>query len=208
MLFELYFIEFCTVYIYACLIFETLGAIVEEIAFPHFEKIMNIFPKIAGPEFSEFHRPFFEKDPKGYGEDILKRVDWSLKITTDEYVTGMRERKILQREMETFFETFDVLISPALPCVAPTIEGLKTNIDNDEVIYDYLHRPFLTPHNVTGFPALVTPMGFDQINMPTSMQIVSGPWKEMNLLQTAYAFEKETTSYRNNIPKIILEENG
>ena len=192
----------------ACLIFETLGAIVEEIAFPHFEKIMNIFPKIAGPEFSEFHRPFFEKDPKGYGEDILKRLDWSLKITTDEYVTGMRERKILQREMETFFETFDVLISPALPCVAPTIEGLKTKIDNDEVIYDYLHRPFLTPHNVTGFPALVTPMGFDQINMPTSMQIVSGPWKEMNLLQTAYAFEKETTSYRNNIPKIILEENG
>ena len=61
---------------------------------------------------------------------------------------------------------------------------------------------------MTGFPALVTPMGFDQINMPTSMQIVSGPWKEMNLLQTAYAFEKETTSYRNNIPKIILEENG
>tara|TARA_A100001037_G_C15150375_1_gene638820 strand:- start:38 stop:2347 length:2310 start_codon:yes stop_codon:yes gene_type:complete len=192
----------------ACLVFESLGGIVEEIPFPHFDKVMNIFPKIAGAEFSEFHRSFFEKNPKGYGEDILKRLDWSFKISTDEYVSGLREREILQREMEDFFKTFDALISPALPCVAPKIEGLKANIDKEEFVYNYLHRPFLTPHNVTGFPALVTPMGFDQIGMPTSMQIVSGPWKEENLFQIAHAFEKENTSYRNQIPEIILRDNG
>ena len=192
----------------ACLVFESLGGIVEEIPFPHFQKIMDIFPRIAGPEFFEFHRPFFDKDPKGYGEDILKRLDWSMKITMDEYVTGMRERKILQREMEDFFTTFDVLVSPALPCVAPTIDGLIANIDNDEIIYDYSHRPFLTPHNVTGFPALVTPMGFDQSGMPTSLQFVSGPWQEENLFQVAHAFERETLAYRNNVPEIVLGENG
>ena len=99
----------------------------EEIAFPHFEKIINIFPKIAGPEFSEFHRPFFEKDPKGYGEDILKRLDWSLKITTDEYVTGMRERKILQREMYLKYGL--------------TLRGLivEKNIDHDSLL-NYVHE--------------------------------------------------------------------
>tara|TARA_B100000686_G_scaffold79068_1_gene85250 strand:- start:7446 stop:9755 length:2310 start_codon:yes stop_codon:yes gene_type:complete len=192
----------------ACLVFESLGAIVEEIPFPHFEKVMNIFPKIAGPEFSEFHRSFFEKNPKSYGEDILKRLDWSFEISMDEYVRGLREREIFQREMEEFFKTFDALISPALPCVAPTIEGLKANIDKKEIVYDYLHRPFLTPHNVTGFPALVSPTGFDQIGMPTSIQIVSGPWKEESLFQIAHAFEKESSSYRNVIPEIILRENG
>ena len=62
--------------------------------------------------------------------------------------------------------------------------------------------------NLTGVPAVVTPTGFDQIWMPTSIQIVSGPWKEESLFQIAYAFEKESSSYRNVIPDIILRENG
>ena len=38
-----------------------LGAKVETVHFAQGKRLMELFPLIAGPEFAEFHRPFFEK---------------------------------------------------------------------------------------------------------------------------------------------------
>ncbi|MBW1774737.1 MAG: amidase [Deltaproteobacteria bacterium] len=155
-------------------VFRDLGATVEEVPFPHYQSLMDLWRVIAGPEFAEFHRPFFEENPDGYGEDVKERLDWSLQVTLDEYVRGLRDLVPLRREAEKFFRGADALITPALPCVAPPIDTLMTRINGREVPYDFPHRPFLTVHNITGFPALVTPMGFSREGMPLSLQIVGG----------------------------------
>ena len=161
-----------------------------------------MFPLITGPEFSEFHRPFFERDPAGYGEDVLERLEWSFKIGQDDYVRAMRERVLAQREVAVFFEGADALIQPAMPCVAPPIATLTAQMNGREVSYKNIHRPFLGPHNATGFPALVTPMGRNAEGLPMSLQIAGGPWREADVLRVAHAYEEATPELRNERPPL------
>ena len=183
-------------------VFRALGAQVEEVSFAHHQRLMDIFPLISGPEFSEFHRPFFEEDPEGYGDDVRERLEWSFEIGPDDYVRAMRERVLAQREVAAFFEGADALIQPAMPCVAPPIATLIVRVNGRDVPYKNIHRPFLAPHSATGFPALVTPMGRNSEGMPTSLQIASGPWRETDVLRVAHAYEEATPELRNERPPI------
>ena len=181
-------------------VFRALGARVEEVSFAHHQRMMDLFAPIAGPEFSAFHRPFFEENPEGYGEDVRERLEWSFKIPLDDYVRAMRERVLVQREVAAFFRGADALIQPALPCVAPPIQTLIAQINGKEVPYAHIHRPFLSTHNATGFPALVTPMGRTAGGMPMGLQIVGGPWRETDALRVGHAYEEATGALRGERP--------
>ena len=65
-------------------VFRSLGATVEVVSFRNGKRLTELFPAISGPEFAEFHRPFYEKNPDGYGASVRERLEWSLKISLDE----------------------------------------------------------------------------------------------------------------------------
>jgi aspartyl-tRNA(Asn)/glutamyl-tRNA(Gln) amidotransferase subunit A len=51
---------------------------------------------------------------------------------------------------------------------------------------------FTYPFNVSGFPALSVPCGFDYQGLPIGLQLASGPWREALLLQVGHAFQRAT----------------
>src|SRR5215470_14351106 len=59
---------------------EGLGARLETVPFPHYERIARTMSAIIGAEFAEFHRPFYEKDPDGYGADVRERLEGAFKV--------------------------------------------------------------------------------------------------------------------------------
>ena len=181
-------------------VFRDLGATVETISFPGGERLTELFVPIAGPEFAEFHRPFFEKNPEGYGADVRERLAWSFKVTVDEYVRGLRKREILRREVADFFLGVDALLLPSMPCTAAPIETLMARVNGKEHHCMWIHRPFLGPHNVTGCPAVSLPMGFDRDGMPLSLQIVGPEWSEGRILAIANAYEEATPELRTGRP--------
>src|SRR5262249_59276876 len=69
-----------------------LGATVETASFANGKRLTELFPLIAGPEFADFHRPFFERDPAAYGAEVRERLDGSLKITACEHRRALPER--------------------------------------------------------------------------------------------------------------------
>ena len=52
----------------------------------------------------------------------------------------------------------------------------------------WLNRPF----NLTGFPAISIPCGFDEDNLPVGLQIVGKPFQEGVVLRTAFNYEQAT----------------
>ena len=90
-------------------------------------------------------------------------------------------------------------MSPSVPCVAPSIKTLKAEINGKE--FDYLksiHRPFLSPHNITGCPSIVIPIGNNKDKLPMSIQVIGEKWKEKNIIQVANSLEK-VISYKSGI---------
>ena len=64
----------------------------------------------------------------------------------------------------------------------------------------WIHRPFLSSHNLTGYPAISVPMGFDAEGLPLSLQIVGPEWSEARVLAIAHAYE-EARSVTWGVPK-------
>lgn len=183
-------------------VFRSLGATVEHLTFANGKRLTELFPAISGPEFSEFHRPFYEKNPDGYGDSVRERLDWSLKITSDEYVRGLRERELLRREVAEFFRGVDALLLPSMPCAAAPIQSLMAKVNGKEHPCMWIHRPFQSPHNLTGGPAVVLRMGFDGEGMPLSLQIVGPEWQEARILGIASCYEAATPEIRARRPPI------
>jgi len=174
----------------------SLGASVETVAFKNGKRLTELFPAISGPEFSEFHRPFYEKNPDGYGASVRERLEWSLKITSDEYVRGLRERELLRREVAELFRSADALLLPSMPCTAARIDTLMAKVNGKEYPCTWIHRPFQSPHNLTGCPAVSLPMGFSREGMPLSVQIVGPEWSDGRILGIAGAYEAATPEIR------------
>jgi aspartyl-tRNA(Asn)/glutamyl-tRNA(Gln) amidotransferase subunit A len=184
-------------------VFRDLGATVETISFPSGKRLMELFSSIAGPEFAEFHRPFFEKKPEAYGAEVRERLELSFKVTVDEYVRGLREREIFRRQVADFFRGIDALLLPSMPCAAAPIETLMARVNGKEQPCLWIHRPFQSPHNVTGCPAVSLPMGFDREGMPLSLQIVGPEWSEGRILAIANAYEEATPELRTGHPPCV-----
>jgi aspartyl-tRNA(Asn)/glutamyl-tRNA(Gln) amidotransferase subunit A len=175
-------------------VFQDLGAKVETVPFAHGGRFNEVFRMIAGPEYAEFHRPFFEKNPEGYGADVRERLAWSFEITADQYVRGLRERELLRRETAAFFQGAHALLLPSMPCTAPPIATLKAHVNGKEYDGTWIHRPFLSAHNLTGCPAVSLPMGFATDGLPLSLQIVGPEWSEARILAMAHAYEEATSA--------------
>ncbi len=177
-------------------VFRRLGAQVETVPFPHYERMARAMLAILGAEFAEFHRPFYEQNPDGYGKDVRERLEGAFKTTTDEYVRALRERELLRREVAALFTRVEALILPSTACPAPPIETLTARINGKDVYAVWINRPLQTPHNLTGCPAVAVPMGFSREGLPLSLQIVGPQWGEAEVLGIAHAYEEATPEIR------------
>ena len=116
--------------------------------------------------------------------DVLKDA---LRQTSEEYYTNVFRRYELRERMRVFFEQFDLLLTPALPCAAFDV-GLNTppqHADRNIVSWVYYTYPF----NLTGQPAASIPAGFTRNNLPVGLQMVAKINHETDIFRAAAAFE-------------------
>jgi aspartyl-tRNA(Asn)/glutamyl-tRNA(Gln) amidotransferase subunit A len=179
-----------------------LGAKIDTLAFPDAKRIRTVSEAIISHEFMEFHRPLYEKNPAGYGEETRARIEARIgKQDPDACIRAQRERVLLRRAVGALFQKADIILTPSLPCIAPLIETKTTWINGNEVPYSLaITQPFLAHQNMTGFPALVVPMGFSKEGMPMSIQFIGPPWEEAQVLRAGHAFEEATPELRRRPP--------
>jgi Asp-tRNA(Asn)/Glu-tRNA(Gln) amidotransferase A subunit family amidase len=136
-----------------------------------------------------------------FSDQLAERPEWidpSLRVM----IESGRERTGLQaaraqvartafyEQARRFMEGYDLLLTPQMPCVAWSVDGPPSEIDDRPVsdsIFD--HLPFTFPFNATGWPAASVPCGFNSEGLPIGLQIVA-PWHQDALcLRAAAAFE-------------------
>ncbi|KAJ2983816.1 hypothetical protein NQ176_g410 [Zarea fungicola] len=91
------------------------------------------------------------------------------------------------------FETYDVIIMPTTPFVAPRQNDWTTVLESFEPTIGLTTNTAV--FNVTGHPAMSIPTGFlpaaddEAVRLPVGMQIVGGLWQEKKILRVGRAFE-------------------
>ena len=95
--------------------------------------------------------------------------------------------------VEGFIASYDLLVTPTMPCLPPTIGAWRTGTDAAPLmalLNSYPMAVFTSLFNVTGQPAISVPIHHDDaMGLPVGVQIVASPWREDLLIQVAHALE-------------------
>ena len=93
------------------------------------------------------------------------------------------------RQVVSFWDDHDVLITPTLPQTAPRLGTLGANLDTagDEYM-EFV--AFTYSYNCTGQPAMSLPLGMDSAGLPIGVQLVGPPRGESVILGLAAQLEQ------------------
>ena len=100
----------------------------------------------------------------------------------------------LRRQMETFFDDYDLLLTPTMAVPAFPIEERPSVIGGKAVDPFWGYLPFTFPINMTGQTAASVPCGFSadpaSAGMPIGLHVVGPRGAEAKVLQACAAFEQ------------------
>jgi aspartyl-tRNA(Asn)/glutamyl-tRNA(Gln) amidotransferase subunit A len=125
----------------------------------------------------------------GFGAEVKRRImlgTYALSAGYWDafYGRAQRVRTLMINEFERIYEDFDVLLSPASPCVAFPF-GAKA-----DPLTMYLNDVCTIPSNLTGHPAISVPFGTDAAGLPIGVQVMAPLLGEQAMYRTARALEE------------------
>ena len=168
----------------AVLVFEHLGAVVEEVSFPNAREAAIANGLMTPSDAAAFHHQRLAENPQGFGADVLKRLQVGAAYSSTEYIQARRMQTILTCQFTEFFNDYDLLLTPTTPITAPH-RGSADPFDRPKLL-----TRFTAPFNLTGLPALSVPCGWSSENLPIGLQIVGKSWAEAKILSAGRLYEK------------------
>ncbi|KAI8942505.1 hypothetical protein NX059_000569 [Plenodomus lindquistii] len=199
--------------------FGELSATVEEVSLPlHLEgpAIWTIQQRIAGTlgllGLSHGRRGLlstaFEAARQPWTDESFKRLFPSTKNTIINGLSLMKSypglyaktiniSQRLRDEYEKLLQTYDIIVMPTTPCVAPRNSDWRRGDAPMDALKPSMGLTINTAvFDVTGHPAMTIPVGFapssedPHVRLPVGMQMVAGLWQEQKLLNAGLAWEK------------------
>jgi aspartyl-tRNA(Asn)/glutamyl-tRNA(Gln) amidotransferase subunit A len=168
----------------AALVFQSLGARVESVDFADAREASRANSLMTISDAAAFHEERLMTRPGDFGEDVRERLQMGAAISSTRYIKARRTQSLLRHSFIRFFDSYDLLLSPATAVPAPPVEG-PSALEQAALL-----TRFTGPFNLTGLPAISIPCGLTGDGLPMGLQISGPSWSEAKILQAAYAYEK------------------
>jgi AtzE family amidohydrolase len=134
-----------------------------------------------------------------FDADVRDRLIAGTLIPAAAVVQAQKFRRWYREQMLRLFESYDAILAPATPCVAPLI-GQKTFVlDGKEVPLRPNIGVYTQPISFIGLPVVAVPLPTAS-GLPIGVQIITAPWREDIALRIARALEAGGTA-RAPLPK-------
>ena len=135
--------------------------------------------------------PIVEENRSRVRPEVVWNLEEGYKLTAGSLAAAERARGRLYARVVEFFETYDLLVTPAT-VVAPFDVDIRA-IDEVaghkfENYFDWYTIAYAI--TVTSLPALSVPCGFTESGLPVGLQVVGPPRGEAALLGAAALFEQ------------------
>jgi Asp-tRNA(Asn)/Glu-tRNA(Gln) amidotransferase A subunit family amidase len=161
------------------------GAQVVEVEPPDLNTVLWSHSIIILSEMASAMAEHIEQDVTRFGPDVRTNLSLARNFRGTDLVHAMRHRHALIRGHLELMREVDVIVAPTTAMTAPPInERALPQGESDLVTVDALMR-FIRVANLTGFPAIAVPAGFDSKGLPVSCHFMGRPWEEHLLLRIA-----------------------
>jgi Asp-tRNA(Asn)/Glu-tRNA(Gln) amidotransferase A subunit family amidase len=150
-----------------------LGANCEEVELPaSFDGIIQMHADIMLADIARHFGPLAEQGPDKLSERLLSMIEEGRRVTAIAYNNAREHQQLLYRVLESCFDRYVALITPAAPGPAP--EGIATTGS----------PAFCTLWTFLGTPAVSVPL-LEADGLPLGVQLVGPLRDDARLLRTA-----------------------
>ncbi len=198
-------------------ILKDLGADIIDISLPHTKYALPTYYIVAPAEASsnlarydgvkygyrsskgnDLIKMYENTRSEGFGDEVKRRILIGTYVLSSGYydayyLKAQKVRQLIKKDFDENFGKVDAILTPSTPSSAFKI-GEKTN----DPISMYLNDIFTVPVNLAGLPAISVPAGLDKKGYPLGLQLIGKTLDEQNILNVAYAFEKNC-NFKNEI---------
>lgn len=145
---------------------------------PRMEAAFQAGMTIIGVEAEQAYGPLLEAD-KPVGDDVRMRLINAANITAQAHEEAEDIRGTFTQDVDNALKTYDVLVTPALPVIPPTLKEAK-----DPTTVLPLTK-FLRPFNLSGHPAIVLPFTAGPDALPAGIQLIGRKGEDAHLCAIA-----------------------
>ena len=178
--------------------FADLKAIVRNVQFPSYRRLVSLWIAMCSVETAAAHRETYPARKAEYGPDLAQLIEQGLATSGVEIADINLERIKFERRLADLFKQVDVLLIPTMPVPIPSLKLMASYGEDPNVLLNILR--FTAPFNFSGSPTITLPNGSDSAGMPLSMQVVGPHLSEDVLVRVAQAFQYVTDWHKRRPP--------
>jgi aspartyl-tRNA(Asn)/glutamyl-tRNA(Gln) amidotransferase subunit A len=191
-------------------VFESMGAVWEEVSLPHTDYAVATYYLLASSEASSNLARFDgvrygvradnpsnlldlyrRSRSEGFGAEVKRRIMLGTYALSSGYYDAyykksQQVRTLIKRDFDQVFEKYDLIIGPTAPTPA-----FKLGEQVGDPLTMYLNDICTIPVSLAGVPAISVPCGLAD-GLPVGLQIIGKPFDERTVLRAAHAFESQT----------------
>lgn len=132
----------------------------------------------------------YHTNPERLGPNVRTNVEEGLRYTAADTARALHQQTALYQAFQRFFETSDILITPAVTIQPrPWAELFPAEIDGVATRSYYHWLALAYAVTLAGHPAISIPLGTDADGMPFGVQLVGRRHGDRALIETAKAIE-------------------
>lgn len=148
------------------------------------------FEVLRAVSFLASHHDRSIKTPDKVGPNVRANVEEGLRYSALDVTRALKQQTVLYHEWQRFFESYDVILSPAITLSPrPWSELYPAEIDGrpTRTYFHWLANAYAV--TIVGHPAISLPVGLDRNGMPFGLQIVGPRGGDAKVLAVAAALE-------------------
>ena len=176
-----------------------LGAEIVPVRMPEVDELVLSWVPHCAVEAAVAHAQTFPSRRAEYGPMLAGLLDEGIALSAAEYQRILLQRADFTGRLNALFTGIDLLAMPAMPFVAPTIEGIAAL--RQQPGYRKRLSRFTSPTDLSGHPTITFPSGFTPQGLPIAMQLVSAHLREDALIRAGRAFQN-TTDWHTRHPVV------
>jgi aspartyl-tRNA(Asn)/glutamyl-tRNA(Gln) amidotransferase subunit A len=180
-----------------------LGVTLESVTLPHLDLIAPVIDTIVQAEATSYHRQTLEAQPNDYSEAVRDNLRLGATVLAIDYIDAQRVRRLLLDGVNNALNSYDLLVYPTQPIVAPLLDSYSLEPGDDDAVLD-IEISHTGLANLTGHPALSVPGGFTGDGLPVGLQFIGRVFDEATILRLGHAFQ-QITAWHLERPALTAE---
>jgi amidase len=182
----------------AATLLESLGHHIE-IASPDFDRTLFVratdtlvLANVANNIYARADKLGIQSSPEHVERLTLRLAKIGRSLSADLYANAINHIHAIGRLVETFFDSYDLILSPTLLQPPVPLGFLDTNSEDGETYGEHFRSfwGFTSLYNATGEPAISLPLHWSADRLPVGVQLAAPFGYEARLLQVAAQIER------------------